>query len=79
MKPGQLCVFRTDIVVDYFVYSINKDGDCCASELKIPTDCVAIYLRAYKTLSHSQWSVFLFGDQIGVAMTKYFKRVKAQV
>lgn len=75
MKPGQLYVFRKDIVVDNFAYTLTTKGFASVNEIKIPLDCVALYLREYKTSTRNQWSVFLFGEQIGVSMTKYFKQV----
>lgn len=76
-KPGQLYAFRKDIEVDCFAYKLTPGGFCSADEMEISLDCTALYLREYLTTNINEWSVFLFGDQVGVAMTKYFRRVKS--
>lgn len=84
-KPGQLYSFRKNVVVHAAVYLLAEDGFSSSKEIDIPFNCVALYLYKYVgqfVHSANGWGVFLFGEQIGVAMTKYFisvprpKRVK---
>lgn len=83
-KPGKLYQYRKDIEVDCFVFYLESDGrrsSCYAFEVE--QDVMPIFIREYDEDGNPaetarDWGVFLFGDQAGVAMKKYFKRAKSQ-